>query len=300
MEDSKEMTELINNSGTQTKKVIENPALNRLGLQPLRYTSAKLIKNYRRHKYESSKDHLCQKDDPGRFDIESALTSLLSEGFYALNSFLPEQSFLKVKEEFLTIMGDKLGVNMPIVDVDTEIQRQSFSLDMLREKHLHATVSLLTNKNLWKIISLSEGRFSSPSSTTFWFDIIKNGNNPCVQNQLHTDTFFDTYKVWFFLKNVDSQDGPLAFYPKSHLFSLRRCIFEYNKSNDLKSNSEYSWRLTKQDINLFKSKEIKFEVPQNTLLIVNTHGFHCRSESIGGTERHQIHFAIRSNPWDVP
>ena len=69
------------------------------------------------------------------------------------------------------------------------------------------------------------------------------------QNQeLHTDTFHPSTKGRLYLDDVDYDDGPLVFVPKSNRTDSWRLKFEY-KSSLLSKKSSGSWRITKNDFN---------------------------------------------------
>ena len=133
-----------------------------------------------------------------------------------------------------------------------------------------------------------------------WFDTVVNGDprkGEDSQKQLHSDIFFTTHKVWFFLEPVKLEDGPLCFAPGTNRVTWKRLVFEYSKSIKYDQLSDYSFRVEPADKAYFGFEEKSLTCPANTLVIANTCGFHRRGDAVAGHTRKQIHFCIRSQPF---
>ena len=130
-----------------------------------------------------------------------------------------------------------------------------------------------------------------------WFDTIyyeDEKNVPSSQNQLHSDTFFNTHKVWFFIEPVSLSNGPLCFVPFSNQLTFKRLLFEYYKSIYFDKLTPHERRVIFRDELFLEHKEKALTCDGNTLVIANTKGFHRRGYAKAGNVRKQIHFCIRT------
>ena len=123
------------------------------------------------------------------------------------------------------------------------------------------------------------------------------------QTIVHADTFHTNAKAWFFLENVGEDDGPFAYVPGSHKLNTKRLDWEYEKSLTAKEHpityhARGSFRATEQDLQtLGLPSPQKMTVSENTLIVADTFGFHCRSSSPHATCRVEIYATLRRNPF---
>jgi len=115
--------------------------------------------------------------------------------------------------------------------------------------------------------------------------------------ELHTDIFYPSTKGWLYLDNVNNNEGPLVYVPKSNRIDSWRLKFEY-KSSLFSHNQSGSWRLPKEDFKYQFNNEKSFSVKSNTMIIADTMGFHRRGETIDDRPRDTIHFYIRKSPFN--
>jgi len=259
------------------KKVVENTILNYAGSQILRVLLSSFAYSYRSTLKSWTNTNLT--------------IMLRKKGFILIHNFLSDEDFKKVKDEFNN--KRKAGCHSPIKDGDTFVDRFTYSPDQWRR--LPAINKLLSNNLLLKTLESVE--LENIDIGDVWFDTINYGNSKkgaSSQTELHSDTFYNTHKVWFFIDPVTLEDGPLYFVPGSNQLSLKRLIFEYNKSIHYKNLKDYSFRVEPKDRAFLDCEEKALICPSNTLIIANTRGFHRRGQAQVGHFRKQIHFCIRT------
>ena len=260
------------------KKVVENNLLNYAGSQVLRVLLSSACHAFRGMLQSWPKNNL---------------TMMHREnGFILIPNFLSQKVFDQVKDEFFNTTD--IGSYAPIKDGDTRVERYTYSLD--EWKRLPAVTKLLSNKSL--VQTLEGAELKNIEIGDVWFDTIYYDAPQKVassQSQLHSDTFYTTHKVWFFIEPVKLEDGPLCFVPKTNQMSLKRLIFDYKKSIHFEELMDYSFRVEPKEKTFLGCIEKALTCPENTLVIANTRGFHCRGDATAGRTRKQIHFCIRTN-----
>jgi len=260
------------------KKVVENHLLNNAGAQILRVLLSSAAYAFRGMSQSWPKTNLTM--------------MLQKNGYILIPNFLSWEIFQQVKDEFFDTTN--IGSYSPIKDGDTRVERYTFSMD--KWKRLPAVTKLLSDNLLVQTLEGSE--LKNIEIGDVWFDTIYYDDPQKVassQNQLHSDTFYTTHKVWFFIEPVNLEDGPLYFVPGTNQLSLKRLIFEYKKSIHFDELTDYSFRVEPKDRTFLGCIEKAITCPENTLVIANTRGFHRRGKAKGGHTRRQIHFCIRTN-----
>ena len=145
-----------------------------------------------------------------------------------------------------------------------------------------------------------------------------------VPEFLHSDIFQTSIKIWYYLEDVSLEKGPFSYVYKSHRknkymlewWYKMSCIacdvnhqdFEkyiYRDSSD-KNNWDFSPCLksgaTEEEINielekLNLPKITRLNKKENTLIIVDTSGFHGRGKAKAGMTRFSLRGGIRENPF---
>lgn len=263
--------------------IIDSKILNLLGIQPLRYILAKIIYNFRSVFF--------------LWDKSIETQNLLIDGIIIIENFLDNEEFENFKKNFDEI--GKIGKNESFQSGDVYIQRNSIDTS-LENKYINL---FLKSKKILNILSAVERRdFNknkiSEITPVVWVEklLITGSSIYDSQKDLHSDIFFNTHKLWYYPEEVNSNSGPTAFIKKSHTFSFKRIILEYlNSINEKKIANirDKDFNLTKYD----KEKKI-INVKANTLVIANTHGFHCRTSGKIGSYRKQLHFRIKKDPFN--
>ncbi|MFL6727350.1 MAG: phytanoyl-CoA dioxygenase family protein, partial [Sphingomicrobium sp.] len=125
---------------------------------------------------------------------------------------------------------------------------------------------------------------------------------PDPQLDLHTDTFHPSLKAWLFLTDVSDDQGPLTYVAGSHRLTPRRLAWERARSIRAKQIDHLSQRgsLRIQDRELTElglPPPTRFAVPANTLVAIDTCGFHARGSSDRPTVRVEIWAFSRRSPF---
>jgi len=260
------------------KKVVENHALNYAGVQILRTLFSSAAHTFKGMSQSWPKTNLTM--------------MLRKNGYILIPNFLSWEIFQQVKDEFFH--GTKNGSYSPIKDGDTRVER--YILSPYHWKMLPAVTKLLSDSLLIQTLKGAELKnieIGDVSFDTIFYDDPQ--KVPSSQNQLHSDTFHTTHKVWFFIEPVKLEDGPLCFVPGSHQLSLKRLMFEYKKSIHFEDLTDYSFRVEPRERTFLGCIEKALTCPENTLVIANTRGFHRRGYAKAGHTRKEIHFCIRTN-----
>ncbi len=111
---------------------------------------------------------------------------------------------------------------------------------------------------------------------------------------MHSDIFFNTHKAWLYLRDVDTEIGPLVFVKGSHRLSLGQLGYLYQESV---SRAKGSRRITPDELERLGLEETVLVCKANTLVIANTCGYHRRLRGEPGRERLALHWSVRLNPF---
>jgi hypothetical protein len=258
-------------------KVIDSPALNRAGVQLLRLVLARVSHALRRGEHHP------------------LLTELGRTGLVVIGDFLPEAEFASWRAEAVQYMASA-PPRWTYVDGTTRVHQFSLnSVDLEGFPHLAAWPRhegvldlvgsaerrrLRTNDGHRVIERLMLGDYSSPDS----------------QTDLHVDTFFDTHKVWLYLDDVTPENAPFVYVPGSHINDRVRLRYEYLESTTTNRGSR---RVSDREVAERGLERRTIICRRNTLVLANTHGYHCRSVGTPGASRHALHMSFRFNPFSL-
>ncbi len=255
--------------------VVESKLANLFGAQVLRYFLAAFGLTIRRLRFSKNLTNL---DD-----------ILHKDGLCTLENFLSKDQVIKVNSEFNKILNSP---SHSFEDGSTKVKRSTITnFDMAP----YTSEYILKDSRVIDLVQNAEGRKYDLGEA--WFDIVQNGDPAISDSQkvMHTDNFYATHKMWYFLDDVTIEHGPLVVSPGTSRFSFTRAIFEYVNSINFDSQN-VAWRPSKRWKNIFKLRPKPIVVAANTLVIANTHAFHQRGEAVLGMERRQIHFRVRIDP----
>jgi hypothetical protein len=264
--------------------VIGNPMLNRLGLHVFRVRLAHAVMRLRWWMLAP-------------LVSERQRREFLSDGFLVVRNFLPAEHFKQLREELKTsqapvrecIQGDTLTLRV--------------LLDASALRGLPACRALLRRRDFLNLTRFCAGTLRTPM---FFIQSVKNAYVPGAadpQKTLHSDTFHPTMKAWLFVDDVEESQGPFTYVPGSHLPSPGRLAWEYEQSvgcsrHANRYSAKGSLRLDPADLPAMGLPQpIALAVPANTLVVANTHGFHCRGIAIGKCSRLEIYASSRTNPF---
>ncbi|WP_208996282.1 phytanoyl-CoA dioxygenase family protein [Pseudovibrio ascidiaceicola] len=133
------------------------------------------------------------------------------------------------------------------------------------------------------------------------WDLDKKKKDP--QTDFHIDTFHATSKAWLFLRDVDVADGPFHYVPGSHRYTPERTAWEFEQSLNAVQHPDAmhaagSFRASEDDIlRLGYGEPISFDVPANSLVIADTHGFHRRGIATRPGVRIGLFADLRRSPY---
>src|SRR5438270_2272 len=125
---------------------------------------------------------------------------------------------------------------------------------------------------------------------------------PDPQLELHSDTFHPSLKAWLFLTDVTDNQGPLTYVAGSHRLTPKRLEWEKARSIDIRNSDRLSQRgslrIRPDELGaLDLPQPTRFAVPANTLVVIDTCGFHARGGSNGPTVRPEIWAYVRRTPF---
>lgn len=226
-------------------------------------------------------------------------TTLARDGYIVIRNFLPEETFQRLKQEVASCRGTW----RECIQGDTLTQR--VLLDETARNDMPACTSLIRSARLLGLMRYTAATFSYP---LYFIQRIQNRvrprQTPDPQRTLHSDTFHPTVKCWLFLCDVDSRNGPFTYATGSHRLTWGRVKWEYHRSCTARTlNDGYSekgsLRAEPDDLaEMGFAAPAGLSVPANTLVVANTHGFHCRGGADPFTERVEIYGSLRTNPFN--
>ena len=223
-------------------------------------------------------------------------------GYLVFNNFLPEEQFESLKQELLAYNG----TIEDLAEGDTLSQR--VYLDTQGFAKLPACSKVLHSKTLTKILRYCSSKNRLPS---YYIENIRqhfiHTEESDPQKDLHSDTFHPTVKAWLFIDDVTAKNGAFTYVPESNQLSFKRLRWEYSESliasgyQDNDNKNRYwngSFRINSKDLAALAYPDpVSIEVPANTLVVANTHGFHCRGNALAHEPRMSILMFLRDNPF---
>jgi len=260
---------LLNRIGLHVVRLVTAHALNRLRL----FTLAPLVPAEYRREYRR-------------------------DGFVVIENFLARDEFDALEAQ----LRDCKGEVRECIQGDTLTHRILLDEDNL--ELMPACRALVEDKRYERLLKYCAARLKRP---LYYVQSIKNGfvtGNSDPQKVLHSDTFHSSMKAWYFIDDVDADRGPFTYVPGSHRLTWKRLKWEYRRSiigRDLKDgySEKGSMRADPDDLVEMGLPEPRaLMVPRNTLVVADTHGFHCRGSAAPGSSRLEIWAYSRTNPFN--
>jgi len=221
-----------------------------------------------------------------------------ARGFLVLPEFLPRQEFAALAAEVRRARGEV----RECIQGDTLTHR--ILLDEATLEDMPATRRLVNDCAFERLLKYCAARLKRP---LYYVQSVKNGyvEGPVdPQKTLHADTFHPTMKAWFFIDDVAMESGPFTYVPGSHRLTWRRARWEYERScraGELKDgySEKGSMRANPEDLRALGLPDpVAISVKANTLVVADTHGFHCRGQARPHTSRLEIWAYSRTNPFN--
>jgi len=273
---------------TGAKSFVDNPILgserlNRRGLHVNRLKLAHRLAWARRKRLASE----VRVDWREQFD---------RDGFVEIRDFLPPDQFTEIQTALLETefearqhqQGDAITRRVPI---GPELLKK---VPQLRR--------LLVDRH-WKSLLSYVG--STRAEPLYYIQTIimgHAGGAPDPQLELHADTFHPSLKAWLFLTDVSGDQGPLTYVPGSHRLTPERLEWERARSVTINEadrlSQRGSLRVTAEELpSLGLPQPRRFAVPANTLVAVDTFGFHARGNADRPVVRVEIWAYSRRTPF---
>jgi Phytanoyl-CoA dioxygenase (PhyH) len=264
--------------------VIGNPTLNRAGLHVARVRLAHRLVEWRREKLA----WLISEEDRALFE---------RDGFIVKHNFLPASDHAAVKAQVLSFRGPARH----------QFQGDTLTRRIAVDRHALSQVPALrglVESQEWLGLVRYVGSFMLEPLVyiqTIFSQVRKAPPDP--QTRLHADAFHSSVKAWFFLNDVAEDEGPFVYVPGSHWPTPRRLAWERNASVAAWQDADFqssrgSLRITPETVRrLGFGKPEVLAVPQNTLIVADTFGFHARGISVRSSVRLEIWAYGRRNPF---
>jgi hypothetical protein len=273
---------------TGAKSFIDNPILgserlNRGGLHVARLTLAHRIAWWRRRRFAKAvpAGWREQFDRNGFVEIRDFLTA---DTFSRLQAALLNGEFETRQQQ----QGDTITRRVAIGPDQLEQAPELATLfESSRWRSLLAYVASTRSRPLYYLQTISVGHAGGP---------------PDPQLDLHADTFHPSLKAWLFLTDVTDDQAPLTYVAGSHRLTAQRLAWEQARSVTIKDSDRLSqrgsFRIGSNELaELGLPRATRFAVPANTLVVIDTCGFHARGSADGPTVRAEIWAYCRRNPF---
>ncbi len=274
---------------TGAKSFADNPILgsrrlNRAGLHVKRKQLATALARWRRWRLSN----MLPADLREQFD---------RDGFIVLRNLLPDEEFRALQSALLNTefecrehqQGDTLTRRVAVGPALLgRIPHLAALLDSARWKGVMAYVASTRNAPLYYIQTIAAGVVEGP---------------PDPQLDLHSDTFHPSLKAWLFLTDVPDDGRPLTYVAGSHRLTTKRAAWEQGRSSMVMVDGDRlsqrgSLRVSPDDLPaLGLPLPTRFSVPANTLVAIDTCGFHARADSDRPTLRVEIWAYSRRSPF---
>ena len=273
---------------TGAKSFADNPILgserlNRRGLHVARVRLAHRLAWMRRRRLGSS----VRAEWRAQFD---------RDGFVEIRDFLPPDQFERLRQSLLSSSFDAREQQQG----DTITRRVPVGPELLRT---NPDLRALLRGRKWRSLLAYVG--STRSAPLYYIQTILSGHaaGPAdPQVELHADTFHPSLKAWLFLTDVTDGEAPLTYVPGSHRLTPERLAWEHARSIAIGTSDRLSQRGSlrigaDQLPALALPPPHRFAVPANTLVAIDTFGFHARAAAGRPSVRAEIWAFSRRTPF---
>ncbi len=259
-------------------KTIKNPALNALGVQVFRTLVARAI-------YSARRSPAAGRDD-------EAARVIRAEGVVTIPQFLEEETFARIVTEAEDLISRGEGK----LHEHGGTRLSLYDLRELRPTEFPELAAWCENERCIRLVEAVEKRqlASRDGLRVLERVVYEDDTIADPETELHVDTFFNTHKVWLYLDDVCVENGPLTYVPRSHRLSAARLGRDYSES---RTDHGGSRRIAEVEVARRALIRRQMTVPANTLVVANTHGYHCRAQGHPGRVRRALHMSFRFNPF---
>jgi hypothetical protein len=275
---------------TGAKSFVDNPVLgsvrlNRAGLHAWRVRTAHALAQKRRRRL-------------ARFVAQELREQFDRDGFVVIPEAIPAIEFARLRADLFETpfdcrsqqQGDTITRRIP---AGPEMRRRVPSLDtFFQSESLRALLSYVATARTAPLHYVQ---------TIFGAAAADGPRDP--QLELHSDTFHPSLKAWLFLTDVGESGRPLTYVAGSHRLKSRRLQWERRKSIEVMRSGDRlsqrgSFRIRPEELaQLGLPQPTRFCVAANTLVVVDTCGFHARADSDQPSVRAELWAYCRRNPF---
>ena len=218
------------------------------------------------------------------------------DGYIAVRDFLPPETFARLRDALLTRQFDAREHQQG----DAITRRVPIGPELLRTvPELRDTLDARSWRSLLAYVA------STRSEPLYYIQTIVSGHatgGPDPQLELHADTFHPSLKAWLFLTDVTDDQGPLTYVPGSHRLTPARLAWEKARSIAIAESDRLSQRgslrVRPDELpGLGLPQPTRLAVPANTLVVIDTCGFHARGSCDRPTVRAEIWAYARRTPF---
>ena len=216
------------------------------------------------------------------------------DGYVEVRDFLPPEQFRQLQKALLETEFDPREQQQG----DTVTRRVPIGPDLLRD-----VPQLRGLFDRWKPLLAYVG--STASEPIYYVQTIVMHHAPGApdpQLDLHADTFHPSLKAWLFLTDVSDDQGPLTYVAGSHRLTPERIAWEQARSVTIGDSDRLSQRgslrVAPEELpSLNLPQPTRFAVPANTLVAIDTCGFHARGSADRPVVRVEIWAYSRRTPF---
>jgi hypothetical protein len=263
--------------------ILGSPRLNRAGLHVARKRIAHALADRRRARLARA----LAPELRAQFD---------RDGFVVVRDVLPPADFRRLQDD---ILGAELDCRAH-QQGDTVTRR--VALGPAARRRFPALAALVDSPR-WKGIMAYVA--SSRNAPLYYIQTVAGGLDadlPDPQVHLHSDTFHPSMKAWLFLTDVADDGRPLTYVAGSHRLTPQRARWEQARAVAIdradRLSQRGSLRIEVEELAMLGlPPPTRFAVPANTLVAIDTSGFHARADSDRPTLRVELWAYSRRSPF---
>lgn len=221
---------------------------------------------------------------------EQMINSLSNNGLVVIKNILPARE----RDEIIEYFND-LKYN---VDIKKNWEKGPIKTNSFKEAHeMFGLTSIKNFKNLNSISNKFSkeiyGKIVEPTVELRYMRMNKNFENEKTKGNtfIHTDRFLPHFKLFYTPYEITEFDAPLEYLLSSHKINKKYIEFFTNTK---------TFDETDEMFKKFKFKKKTVLVPENSLYVAFTNGFHRRSQFKNKTERSMVflQYIERYNKFD--
>lgn len=221
---------------------------------------------------------------------EQMINSLSNNGLVVIKNILPARE----RDEIIEYFND-LKYN---VDIKKNWEKGPIKTNSFKEAHeMFGLTSIKNFKNLNSISNKFSkeiyGKIVEPTVELRYMRMNKNFENEKTKGNtfIHTDRFLPHFKLFYTPYEITEFDAPLEYLLSSHKINKKYIEFFTNTK---------TFDETDEMFKKFKFKKKTVLVPENSLYVAFTNGFHRRSQFKNKTERSMVflQYVERYNKFD--